>query len=211
MLLDDKKVVCANCGFENTITFPLSYSSFSSDLDTRPVGTARSAFMFEIQECKNCNYCYDNIETISPAAKQIVNSQKYQSIASNQALFAHAKKMFLAAIVLRGEQNFAKAAMYYLFAAWICDDFEEQDLAIQARQKSIEMFENISNPTIDNKLILLDIYRRTNQFEKCVEKANLILKNHSDLDKFFIDLINFQIKLCEKNDNNKYDLNQINI
>lgn len=164
------QVKCAICGKESHQNVILSTSSFGKpDLDLRPRGMARELLTKELQVCPHCSYSYHDISKQyegQDAIRLIIDkSDMPQDMAS---AYVHAAR------VQEYIKNYNQASFYYLRAAWILDDNNENALAIQLRKASARCLEIDVKNTLDceDAILLVDILRRAEDFERALFYIN---------------------------------------
>ena len=200
--LELKIVECAVCGATKNVTSMASSNSFGlCDLDFRPAEMMRSDMVNMLSFCSSCGYANSSLEKLNyPNAKELVESNAYQKMARSPELaFSRAKAFFLLAVLQRENKDYKLASYNYLRAAWFFDDEIKIELAKLCRELSISCFEKVKNLTVGDNLVYIDMKRRIGCFDGALKTINALLKK-DDLDKEYIDILNIQKDLCEKND-----------
>ncbi|EFC48572.1 predicted protein [Naegleria gruberi] len=192
------RTTCALCGHEGQFDQVTSTSSFGNcDLDMRPAPLARHTLVDEVQECESCGFVNQSVgkcENIEEM-KNIVKSDKYQEALKDDNSF------LLYALIKEEEQNYLACAWSYVKSAWIFDDRNENDKASISRRRAIEFFEKSTTClTLEQKMLIVDLYRRTSQFDKASNLANDLLKNEKIDSKFLIGILEYQKDLCRYKD-----------
>lgn len=209
-MITDEKLKCALCGTEGSYSILYSTNCFGPcDLDTRPAPMERDTLSVQIQVCQNCGYSNYDITTLDyPNVKEIVKSKKYQDIL-NTNLPTTAKNFYLFATIAEENKENGVAGYALLKAAWACDDCMELELAMEFRKKSIINYLNYlkKNETDETKLILLDLYRRTKQFDKVIEYASNI--NFVKENELFDKIRDCEIRLSQIQDSDCHNLGEI--
>lgn len=204
------RIKCAVCGYEDEYGHLDSTNSFGPcDLDTRPAPMERDTLSYEINVCSKCGYSdYDISSLTDKNAKEIIKSKEYQKIL-NSDMNKTIKAFYLHAIIAAQNKGYADAGMSYLKIAWLLDDFKVPEKAIEYRKKAIFYYlEVLKEEKADEiKLMLLDLYRRTEQFGKAIEFANqIIFTNESDL---FNEIKEYQIYLSTNKDTACHNLGEL--
>lgn len=204
------KVKCAVCGNEICERLMLSSNSFGyADLDFRPAGMLRYAMGSQVNYCPNCGYSnYDVNKLNYPNAKEYIKSEEYQAVINNQPDW-HARKFYLLAMIQEHNNVLPSAQYNYLRAAWFYDDIGEKKLAKQSRIKSIACYLLIKELTIEDYLVLIDMYRRIREFNKALETIDAVKK--MDLDgnenkETILKMLVFQKELCLAKDIDCYSI-----
>ena len=164
---------CFVCGKSSEHTVLGSTNAFGSpDLDLRPPPMKRSTIRHWVQRCPFCGYCAASISEGPEAAKRIVTSSGYgEQLAA--AFPALANQFLCWSLIQAADGEEAGAAMAALHAAWICDDERATAKADICRRKAIAQFTNarakgqqFAEDGAAETLLLVDLYRRTGQFEQ---------------------------------------------
>ena len=70
---------CALCGSVHSYGYMASWTNAgSSDLDTRPPETRRSALFMSVHRCPDCGYCAADVSKSHPGAETAVKSPEYR-------------------------------------------------------------------------------------------------------------------------------------
>lgn len=212
MNIGDMAVVCVMCGYTSQQTIIFSSSSFGTpDLDTRPPETTRSGVVFHVQQCPKCHYCNSDMsEAIPGVSAAILEDEAYQLMANNQSIHPNIKKFKLAASLYKNTGDHKMAGFLALRQAWVSDDLRDQHLAKVARQTAIDSFEKHLEveDNINYKLILLDLYRRVGEFEKCIEKGEELLRSNIR-EELLVKIIKYQISLAKLNDDRMHKISEV--
>ena len=206
----ESKTKCAVC--DNTVAqrFMMSSNSFSyADLDFRPAGMMRMAMSAQLNYCPHCGYVSSDVgELVYEDVKKYVKSSEYQNIVKNYS-DETAKKFYLFAMIREHYKNYESAQYNYLRAAWFYDDVGEEDSARQSRLKSIDCYSHFDSLSIDDYLVLIDMYRRINDFETALKEIEIAekidLKNNENKDNI-LKVITFQKELCIDKDDSCYSI-----
>ena len=204
MKLINKIVECVLCGQTSDQSAVVGSSILDSmDLDTRPSETRRSALPYYVQECPYCHYCNPDISKREEGiTRSSIEADNYVKLLKNSSINTDARKFILASYLYTSVNDIRNAALNYLYAAWMFDDLKEIENAIKARKKTATLLEKYLDETKDMNftVILLDVYRRSNDFEKCIVFANELLSK-GVANRFLDDVVKYEVSLAEKKDN----------
>ena len=208
---------CSKCNksfnVKNVVT---TNSKGSGDLDFRPPPMQRDTMEAWIQRCPYCGYSSPDIEKENSISTSFLKSQEYQSILTNTKYPELCISFLCWAELAKELKLYDESAAAYLRAAWVCDDkFNElSNESIELRKKAIVGIDKahannqllIKSPKSD-ELLMLDLLRRTAQFDSCIEYARkkFKLKRNDFHDKVAL----YQIKLCENRDQKIHKLSEI--
>ena len=187
----------------------ISLFVWSQDLDLRQKTGWDQFYEF----CYNCHYvARDHMpKRISSKIRELVLSNDYQKIFKTHKPLDEQNYLALAFFDTKMNKPAKVIGSNYLNIAWCYDDWatatldeedEEEDLippekaikkAIEYRKIAIKYYEKASD--LNSKLILIDLLRRTSQFEK----AQKIIKQTKFPKKYDI-IINTQKELLDKKD-----------
>jgi len=206
-IVKNMKVKCVICGNESNHNHIIgSISSNYMDLDTRPSGLKRNKLPYDIQECPFCHYANSSIDKeIKGVTVQDINEKKYQNIL-NMNKNSKITKFELSAELYSNIGDYKKAGLLFLSTAWMLDDELVIEESQEMRKKSIICFEKYLGNNIDYDIavLILDLYRRTHQFEKCIENC-LALKKYGLSSNVLLKITEFQIKLSNMKDANVHN------
>lgn len=207
---------CHKCKKSCSVVCLVSTNAFgSSDLDCRPPPMRRNTMDAWIERCEHCGYCAPNIENENGITLEFIESNEYQQILHNDKLPQLCISFLCWARCAEELHQYGEATMAYVNAAWVCDDHfsPNSEESIEQRQKAIDSLEKahkndqkaISEPKND-ELLLLDLYRRTGQFDLCIQSA----RENFDLNEkdIYEEIAAYQIKLSENNDRNVHKVSE---
>ena len=171
---------CSVCQTVNIHRELQSTNSRNSDLDSRPIGMARDTMHLWVHQCRKCGYCNRQLNQLLPNAKETVLSDTYQSFRKSSKYPQLATMFLCQAQILEEAGKFYDASAKIIEAAWVCDDQKEKDLAIECRNKSIQLFSKSRNRGYEdctdrlpddgsNEIILGDMLRRTSRFKEATQ------------------------------------------
>lgn len=194
-----REIICGFCGHTKNFMDWASTNSFGSpDLDTRPAGNYRTAInQILVKRCENCGYCNADIEKCPDNIDSIINSTEYQNQLNSDLFPEKANEFLCKSIILESNQEIENAAWTALHAAWNCDDNERYVQSKKCRIRAIELFELANNAFSlsfkklgELSLLLIDLYRRTEQFDKAEKLYSLRLTKEEDY--LFKQILTFQ-------------------
>lgn len=194
---DTIKVKCGLCGkvtqqkaHQYNVTFG------ACDLDTRPAPPLRYQLGEELQVCPHCGYVAEDLTEKIRGGKDIVLLDDY-IILGKQKYPEEVENYCKAAFITKNEES---KFYYYLSCAWIYDDKDNEDLACNFRNKALEIGEGIKDKSVEFKLIMVDLFRRTKRFDEAKDFASKINDELTDQYKAILKLQNYlidkKIALC---------------
>lgn len=205
-----EKATCAICGTSAMYDYLGSTNCMGApDLDGRPSEMERSTMGFWLHICRKCKYVAPKISDEIKGAKEIVESAYYK-IRLNQEEYPKLANLFLCqAMILRHAGLPGPSGMACLRAAWVCDDQELGDKAIECRKTAaldIRRAEHFGQPFTE--AILIDILRRSEQFggagTLCIEALT-----GEGKDELALKVLAFQRDLIEQKDTQCYTLDDV--
>jgi hypothetical protein len=211
--LYQKSVTCANCQHAQMVTGIASTNSFGSpDLDTRPPEMKRSTINTWVQSCESCGYCAESLEIENKKAPTILNSRQYQEQLREPDTPQLANHFLCKAIIDQKSGDFAAATWSLLHAAWVCDDLGNEHQAKQCRQDAAKMLlraekkkQILMNHTNEETLLLVDLLRRSCQFEQAKQviasRRKAMIEDH-----FLLQILDYQHQLVEAADSAAYTI-----
>ena len=217
-----EQVKCGNCGAENEVTVVGSTNQMQyPDLDLRPGEMARSTLPYQVAECKKCHYCAPDI-----AAKPKSEAAK-KAIAQPMPGDGLADRFARAGEIIRAEaeansgdaektaMRYLHSGMFFLRAAWACDDDGKQAEAVKYRRLSATELEktlalcdkarSVGEWRTAILLVLSDACRRAGDFERA-EKAAKQVPSDRKQERAIAD---FQLELCRKKDTGRHTLGEV--
>ena len=194
---------CAVCGNENEDVQELidAVSFGPMDLDTRPAENLRSALPYLIQQCSFCGYCNSDISEAVINDRSLLETEEYKSIISDDDLPEAARKYLASAHLLHKTGNLHRSAIESLHAAWVFDDLGDINSSMGARLGAVISIRAQLQECYDENLavILLDILRRSEQFDLCMMIAQSIRDMRVE-DEFVKSIIDYQVYLAQNID-----------
>ena len=227
--IQKEKVVCGNCGTENTVTVVGSSNQMGySDLDGRPAEMMRSTLKFQVMECSKCHYCAFDLQEKpqSEAARKIIASpmpgktlaDRFARAAEIQAAEAEAPRPAVQFPEI-DDSAYAKRNAYFaaghlfLRAAWCCDDANDPERAVAFRRAALKNFESVIALAVKSReeikpeflIMLCDIYRRAGDFENAKRMADEVLKYKSLPQR----MAERQLELCREKKTDRHTLGEV--
>lgn len=211
--LYQKSVTCANCQHTQMVTGIASTNSFGSpDLDTRPPEMKRSTINTWVQCCESCGYCAESLEIENVNAPSMTKSHQYQAQLREPDTPQLANYFLCKALIDQRSGDYAAATWSLLHAAWVCDDLGSEQQALQCRQDAVKMLlraekkkQILMNHTNEETLLLVDLLRRSHQFEQA---RQVIASRRKTLieDGFLLQILDYQHQLVEAADSAAYTI-----
>ena len=218
-MIHDEKIVCGNCGSENTVTVVGSSNQMGfPDLDWRPAEMMRSTLEYQVVECSKCHYCAFDLreKTRSEAAKKIIASPMPGKTLADR--FARAGEIQSAEAASVGDdfekrEAYFRAGHLFLRAAWCCDDADAPERAVAFRRAAAKNFESVIAQAVKMReeikpellIMLCDIYRRAGDFENAKRMADAVLKYKSLPQR----MAERQLELCREKKTDCHTLGEV--
>ena len=171
---------CTVCGEKSEHTEWRSTNAFGShDLDTRPPEMERSTIRMWVQTCPSCGYCAPTISRRIKGASEIVFSDLYQR-QLNSPEFPRLVNAFLCHSLLEEHRGkYGEAGWSGIYAAWACDDAGLEIGAKKCRwragellKKALERGQRFGEQRGAEEALLVDLLRRSSQFEEALKICN---------------------------------------
>lgn len=210
---------CALCGEISKHIELTSTNTFGpSDLDTRPPEMKRSTIQWWIERCPSCGYCAPYISEQLTEAPEVIKSKSYQEQLKNPN-FPELVNSFLCWSLIKEKCNdFVDAGWSAVHAAWGCDDERRDESAQECRKKAITLFQKakereqsfMRNKT-DEKVLLVDLFRRSGQFEEALKICDDELKEESkeSVSKLLQLIFQFQKTLISNSDTGCHNMGEV--
>jgi hypothetical protein len=198
------KMICSNCKSEDVYRDWLSTNSFSSDLDTRPIGDAREAYnQMKVKRCEKCGYCNSDLTLWFDRLHVVISSKEYQSQLVDEHFPEKANEFLCKSIILEFMCKVEEAAWASLHAAWNCDDAGKVTQSDYCRYRAINLF----NLTVtagcltrqtpsEFAALLIDLYRRTGQFANATIICDIRIAFEKD--EVLKNIVKYQLKLLQE-------------
>ncbi len=200
------KVICGVC--EHTCYFEKVASTFTSgspDLDTRPPPMRRETMHTWVQACPSCGYCAANLDEIVDGAADIVRSETYQLLRSQNKLMGNARDFLCQAYINQSLGAFDMATWATICAAWLCDDHDAPELADQYRLSAAHLAlqaqradQHLGRDQGVTQGIRADLLRRAGKFVEARESAQQGLD--LELSEVMEQVLRYELKLIGQRD-----------
>jgi len=208
---------CAICGSYNIYEKPASLFIFREpDLDLRMFVLGRDHFLRTLVEvCPSCGYCaIDSSKKIGKAEK-LVRSDHYKRQFNNPNFPELANAFLCSAMIQESVNDYAKAGLSCIYAAWACDDEGFETAARDCRKKAIVLLQKarknkqrfLDKGSEEEELLIIDLLRRSGQFERALELCDKTSKKNPK--KRVLDILKFQKQLIEKSDTKCHNLSEV--
>lgn len=215
----DEQVSCAMCGAESNQPFVLSTSTWGGpDLDLRPAPMQGCIIDAYIHHCPSCGYCSWSLDDQVCDSVRLINkviaSESYQSQLSDTTLPEPAGYYLCLAMIEEGCEDYAAAGWSALSAAWLCDDVENNDVAVRCRKRAVELWEKAlkkGQKAVEEKgtgeIVMADVLRRVGEFDKAIEIANRGLREFPAV--HIRKILRFEKKLVRNHDTGRYNVDDV--
>jgi hypothetical protein len=212
--LDLVSKTCAICGHEDTYTVIMSTNSFGSpDLDLRPPEMQRSTMEYWVESCSECGYRSHDVSELIEGAEDIVRSEAYRQQLEDSTFPPLANSFLCHAMIQENIRDFSGAGQATIQAAWACDDGGMAAEGRECRERAISLLRKArANDQVDEEppgaaeALLVDLLRRSEQFEEAAETCNAgLLKS---MDPVISDVLRFQRSLIDAKDVGSYTIEE---
>lgn len=207
-----KRLTCAVCGSEDSHQVLLSTNSMGEpDLDFRPAGHMRDAVDMMLMECEACGYCALNLSEATPETARVVASDVYRKLIKGSRDSRYARRWKRWSLALEANGDRAGAGHAALHAAWASEDGGSNKPAAAYRGEAIRHFLSCAKTGIsfagdrfEEKALLVDLFRRTGQFEHATTVANELASLEAS--SWAREVAAFQLALLARQDVRKYSV-----
>lgn len=201
------KKECYVCGFIGQYAdMGLRPMGLPYDLDGRGSDIHRSTIYMLMQKCNICHYCSLDISQGRPAVKEIVKTQSYLKQFTDTSFPDSANSFLCWAIIQEKLELFNEAGQACLFAAWICDDSRNDEMAVETRIKAVSFFQKarsfkqrFAKTTQAENYLLIDCMRRGKLFKDARALCDA-LSMLTDLSENEESILLYEKKLIEQED-----------
>lgn len=197
---------CYCCGKKSKHCELLSSNSWGSpDLDQRSPGMFRDTVADWLQECRFCGYVAPLIDKGDPKASSFVDTREFRA-ACLDPLADPASRRFLVRAAQDAYYGDRRSAfLNTLCAAWIADDNKEQSSeALTLRLRAAAHLEGRPIKSLDMRLLLLDVLRRSRRWEDAERLASELAAE--GLDYPFADIVAFHRGKIEAKDSGRFTI-----
>ena len=189
-MLVDKEICCSICGWKSI--FPVVISMYMEglppDLDGRPSKNEELPHInCWVQRCPNCGYCAGDLGESNPQAKTVIETAEYKEQLNDRDYPSLANFFLCKAMVDNVSGNLVDRTWSFIYAAWACDDDKKDDQAVLCRRRAAESLEatvRSGKKIVDqyemNAIILIDLFRRSNQMANAKKLIECMIGNVTD-------------------------------
>ncbi len=189
---------------------------YPPDLDWRPGEMARSTLEHQVAECSKCHYCAPDLakKPQSEAARKVIaRPMPGHSLADKFARAAEIMAAEATATEFNADGMLQYSGVFFLRAAWSCDDRNEGQKAAEFRRKAAEKLEQAvakmigANREVSPEMLVMlcDIYRRIGEFEKAEKLAHAAINYKSRPQR----MAELQLKLCREKKTDRHTLGEV--
>jgi tetratricopeptide (TPR) repeat protein len=176
---------CAVCGTKNQVYRVLSYSNRGGpgpSLDFKNSGLDG----WSIQSCEKCGYASFDLEE-KPRHPDVIQEPEYQAILKHRTLNDKSKALLCAALLDLADNNFKDAAWETLQAAWFCNDKRQFQVALDCRQKVLDLIflchkhqTTMTDSMVVDYILQAELLRQLGKFDQAKEMILKGLGNNPD-------------------------------
>lgn len=201
-----EEVKCGVCGKTSTHDILISTSTVGRpDLDTRPSEMERSTIDTWIQACSFCGYCFPDISKPTEGASEVMSSTAYKQQFNNSEFPELANHFLCYSLIEEADRDYASAGWACIHAAWACDDNGFSASAKKCRDKAVRLLQEAKEAGQDfaegestEDVILVDLLRRSGQFELALAICNDALEKNPE--ETISDILHLQETLIGNSD-----------
>lgn len=200
------KTECALCGQKSMQAVITSTSAYGwPDLDMRPPEMERSTIGMWVQTCPSCGCCCSDISRQIDQSTEVAHSDSYQQQLRNPEFPELANAFLCFSLIQESGGKYASAGLASLHAAWACDDAGYNASAQTCRRKAATLLkraredgQSFVRRAGGEEVIMVDLLRRSGQFELALEMCDAGLQKKPDDE--IIQVLQFQKILISKQD-----------
>ena len=189
-----REMKCAVCGLEAKYFCRKGTGAYGSpDLDLRPPELLRSTMPTWVHQCPNCGYAAKDLEAETSVTGEFLETEAYRTC-DGLGLEDPVTVMFYHRYLCdMEEKDVVRASLDLLYAAWCCDDNDEEDLAVTLRKKSVALMDQYLPECIEGEakerflLMRSDMLRRSGQFDRVLAEygpERFTAENHPQIAAF---------------------------
>lgn len=200
---------CHVCKTQSTQTTLLSTNMFGApDLDLRPPEMKRSTMHWWTQKCPHCGYVAYDLGKSTGVTAEWLQREEYKTCSGILFPDGLAEQFYRLYLISLEEGKTKQAFNAIHYAAWVCDDHDDQENAARCRKLAIEQMEKIIAATGGDETMLVqkaDLLRRAGLFDKLREE-------YSDLrlsEQLLNDIIAFQLEKAKQKDVGCYQVSHV--
>jgi hypothetical protein len=175
------------------------------DLDCRPPKQKPVTLGLAVQRCPNCGYCAAYLGESHPEAKTVIETAEYKEQLNNRDYPNLANSFLCKAMVDNATGNLVSRTCSFIRAAWACDDDKKNDQAVLCRRLAAESLEatvRAGKKIVDqyemNAIILVDLFRRSNQMANAKKLIEYMRDNITD--KKIRLIVDYELVLVQNKD-----------
>lgn len=184
--LDEARVKCQVCGNISEHPCVISTSMFGApDLDTRPPEVQRSTLPYWVQACPSCGYCAQELTDAIPGAAERVREAAYAAQLHERGYPELADRFLCWSLLLERAGQLELAGKTSLYAAWACDDAQEDAAARKCRTRAVALYEQALargeahfDQVAAEDCLLADLLRRSGEFAPASARCVAGLAKH---------------------------------
>jgi hypothetical protein len=193
---------CPLCGTTFDYFVQFSYSTFGRNLDMRPWGAA--IIPSPIPKCTNCKFIFSgNIFTEDEVEKLRISFQK-NNIFENEPNMPNYYYLAREYEILKKDLD--DIIWFFLSSVWENRDEDKKTFLINVTVDYINKLPRTDGSFNDYQLVKLDLLRRSGQFTEANNLIEIIKKNKDYYKDFIVKIIDLQIELIEKRNQEEHRL-----
>lgn len=169
-----------------------------------------------MQRCPECGYCAADISSIHDGAVAMLGNEMYHRQLNDSSFPEKAREFLCHALILQQVQQFADAGWTSLHAAWACDDANDnpsanacRKLALTLWQRGKQAGQNFGDDILLEYVMVIDLYRRSGQFERAVVTASEALDSEEPLPPLIEAILRREKALAEQKDDRAHSLGEL--
>ena len=200
-------IVCGCCGKRSDHWVLLSTnSSGSADLDQRPPEMERDTMEMWLQECPSCGYVAPSIDQGDEIDRANAASPEYRALVSGSFPSSLERRFRLRAGLVAQRGDAESAFSNALCAAWAADDHGTPERASEHRIKAASYVCGRAGVSLDTRLRLLDVLRRSSRWEAADGLASEL--KSEELEYPFDAIIDFHLDKIAQRDGGCYTIEE---
>ncbi len=164
-----------------------------------------AANKLRVQRCPNCGYCAGDLGESRPQAKTVIETVEYKEQLNDRDYPSLANSFLCKAMADNASGNLVDRTWSYIYAAWACDDDKKDDQAVLCRRRAAESLEatvRSGKKIVDqyemNAVILIDLFRRSNQMANAKKLIECMIGNVTDREIKLI--VDYELVLVQNKD-----------
>ena len=203
-----EEICCSICDWKSMhpVVMGMYIHGFPPDLDGRPSKEEElPPIEFLVQRCPNCGYCAGYLGESHPDAKTVIETAEYKEQLNNSDYPSLANSFLCKTMVDNATGNLVGRTWSFIRAAWACDDEKKDDQAVLCRRLAAESLEatvRAGKRIVDqyemNAIILVDLFRRSNQMENAKKLIEYMRDNIYD--KKIRLIVDYELVLVQNKD-----------